>query len=172
MPAGLRHDDGSRHRGVDAGQRAPHRDPYRQVATLPDEPGETRPLCPHDEARPLRVVGLVVVHRGGGVQADDAEGKTSQFVGTLTKELRGKNLIVTIPIKIAGERFRFVVHSPTESHEADMPVVQTDDEAEQKLYLTPGGRYTDEDIKANRVIAIAPAGGGGTGAAVPMADEK
>jgi hypothetical protein len=82
-------------------------------------------------------------------QAGDAAGKTSQFVGKLPQELWGKKVEVTVPsITIAGERFRFGFKSSDEAHDEAMPARMADEE-ERKLYLTPGGKYTAEDIKAN-----------------------
>jgi hypothetical protein len=82
-------------------------------------------------------------------QAGDTEGKTSQFVGKLPKDLWGKKVEVTVPsITIAGERFRFGFQSVNEAHDEGMPARLADEE-ERKLYLTPGGKYTAEDIQAN-----------------------
>jgi hypothetical protein len=82
-------------------------------------------------------------------QPDDAEGKTSAFVGMLPEELRGKSVDVTIPsIRINGERFRFSVKMTVEHHDEDMPA-KVNDAEEEALYLTPGGIYTAADITAN-----------------------
>lgn len=84
-------------------------------------------------------------------QDGDSPGKTSLFVGQLPEELVGRKLDVTIPIiRIDGERFRLGFVSVQESHDAspDMPN-KLASEAEQELYLTPGGRYTAADIQAN-----------------------
>lgn len=82
-------------------------------------------------------------------QDGDAEGRTSQFLGTLPKGLWGLKLEVTVPnIVIAGERFRLGFKSTPEEHDEGMPNKVADDE-ERQLYLTPGGKYTEEDIKAN-----------------------
>jgi hypothetical protein len=82
-------------------------------------------------------------------QAGDTAGKTSQFLGKLPQELWGKKVEVTVPsITIAGERFRFGFRSSTQVHDEEMPARLAEVE-ERKLYLTPGGRYTAEDIKAN-----------------------
>lgn len=83
-------------------------------------------------------------------QPGDAKGKTSQFVGKLPRDLWGKKVEVTIPnIRIGGERFRVGFASAPVGHgDAEMPAKRADDE-ERKLYLTPGGKYTDADIKAN-----------------------
>jgi roadblock/LC7 domain-containing protein len=82
-------------------------------------------------------------------QEGDAEERTSQFVGTLPKGLWGMNLDVTVPnIVISGERFRLGFRSAPEQHDEGMPNKVANDE-ERKLYLTPGGKYTEADIKAN-----------------------
>lgn len=82
-------------------------------------------------------------------QPGDAEGKTSQFLAKLPKELAGKNLEVTIPsIRIGGERFRLGFKSVSAGHEEDL-LDKVSGAEEQQLYLTPGGKYTEADIKAN-----------------------
>lgn len=82
-------------------------------------------------------------------QDGDAEGRTSQFVGTLPKGLWGMNLDVTVPnIVISGERFRLGFKSTPEQHDEGMPNKVADDE-ERELYLSPGGKYTQADIEAN-----------------------
>lgn len=79
----------------------------------------------------------------------DAEGRTSQFVGTLPEELIGRRLAVTVPnIVISGERFRLGFESAADAHNEGMPS-KVEDEEELTLYLTPGGKYTAEDIEAN-----------------------
>src|SRR5262249_39697994 len=50
-------------------------------------------------------------------------------------------------IKIAGERYRFVIPPATDEHEAAPPKAASEDE--KKLFLRPGGIYTAADIKAN-----------------------
>lgn len=85
-------------------------------------------------------------------QPGDAKGKTSLFIGVLPEELRGKAVDVTVPsIRINGERFRFGFKSAAEpAHAADdgMPPKVSEDE-ERQLYLTPGGKYSAADVKAN-----------------------
>lgn len=85
-------------------------------------------------------------------QPGDAAGKTSLFVGKVPAEYVGKKLVVTVPImRVNGERFRLGFSSApaaAESHAEDMPAKVADEE-ERKLYLTPGGLYTEADIKAN-----------------------
>ena len=81
-------------------------------------------------------------------QDGDAEGKTSQFVGTLPEDLRGKPLEVTIPnLRINGERFR-VGFTTAVAHQEEMPAGLPAAE-EQALYFTPGGKYSAADIDAN-----------------------
>ncbi len=82
-------------------------------------------------------------------QPGDSPGKTSQFVGQLPAELKGKAVEVTIPsLTVSGERFRVGFASASTSHDGGMPGKVADDD-EKKLYLTPGGLYTEADIKAN-----------------------
>ncbi|MCY2938830.1 MAG: hypothetical protein NTV55_10790 [Planctomycetota bacterium] len=81
-------------------------------------------------------------------QPGDKDGMTSQLLGHLPNELVGKRLEVTIPtVRIGGERFRvgFASTPPKE----DMPVSNLSAEPEEKLFLTPGGIYTQADIKTN-----------------------
>jgi hypothetical protein len=82
-------------------------------------------------------------------QSGDGEGKTSQFVGTLPKDIAGPKLEVTVPsITINGERFHFAFASSEVPHE-EPPLAKVSGDAERMLYLTPGGKYTADDIKAN-----------------------
>jgi len=82
-------------------------------------------------------------------QPGDKDGMTSLFVGHLPKDVAGKNVEVTIPaIRIGNERFRIAFKSVPDTGEHGMPAKVADDE-EQKLFLTPGGKYTEADIKAN-----------------------
>jgi hypothetical protein len=85
-------------------------------------------------------------------QTGDGDGRTSQFVGKLPRELWGKRVEVTIPtIRIGGERFRLGFESASAHQETSMPPGIGDAE-ERKLFLTPAGRYTVADIKANGAI--------------------
>lgn len=82
-------------------------------------------------------------------QEGDAKGRTSQFVGTLPKGLWGLSLDVTVPnIVISGERFRLGFKSTSEQRDVEMPD-KVGNAEERALYLTPGGKYTEADIKAN-----------------------
>ena len=82
-------------------------------------------------------------------QPGDKPGMTSLFVGHLPKDMAGKNVVVTIPsIRIGNERFRIAFNSVPEAGEHAMPAKVADDD-ERKLYLSPGGKYTEADIKAN-----------------------
>jgi hypothetical protein len=83
-------------------------------------------------------------------QAGDAEGKTSQFVGKLPRELWGQKVEVTIPsLRIAGERFRVGFTNAAVAHAEEGIPAALGAEDEKKLYLTPGGKYTEADIEAN-----------------------
>jgi hypothetical protein len=82
-------------------------------------------------------------------QAGDAAGKTSQFVGQLPREQWGKAINVTIPNFLVGkERFRLSFTNAQEGHGGLTPKGVAA-EAEKKLYLEPGGLYTEADIQAN-----------------------
>lgn len=86
-------------------------------------------------------------------QTGDKEGMSSMFLGQLPKEVVGKPVEITIPsIRIGKERFRLSFQSTNDltgqvgEHSLPAKVVNDD---EKKLYLTPGGKYTEADIKAN-----------------------
>lgn len=82
-------------------------------------------------------------------QDGDADGKTSQFVGTLPDTAIGGAVDVTIPnLRIGGERFRVGFTTAVEQHDTGMPGAVTGSE-EQELYFTAGGKYTHADIEAN-----------------------
>jgi hypothetical protein len=82
-------------------------------------------------------------------QEGDSAGKTSQFVGKLPDAAVGIAVDVTIPnVRIGGERFRIGFTTQAEQHDTGMPAAVTGAE-EQKLYFTPGGKYTQADIDAN-----------------------
>ncbi|MBA4064525.1 MAG: hypothetical protein C0501_12590 [Isosphaera sp.] len=83
-------------------------------------------------------------------QAGDAKGKTSLFVATLPEEMSGKKVQVTVNnIQVGIERFRIAFSNEKAAHDGDGMPSKVADEDEKKLYLTPGGMYTDADIKAN-----------------------
>jgi hypothetical protein len=87
-------------------------------------------------------------------QPGDSEGKTSQFVAALPPDLDSHPLEVTIPsVRIDGERFRIAFASQVAEHEAAMPE-KVADEDEEALYLTPGGKYTADDIEANGRMTV------------------
>ncbi len=82
-------------------------------------------------------------------QEGDASGKTSQFVGQLPESAIGKAIDVTIPnLRIGSERFRVGFTTAVQQHDSGMPAAVSGAE-EQKLYFTPGGKYTQADIDAN-----------------------
>jgi YHS domain-containing protein len=81
-------------------------------------------------------------------QPEDPPGQTSQFEGQLPLELVGSQLHVTVPsITIGEKRYRFDFLT-RDDHAATMPQKVTS-EAERQLYLTPAGKLTAADIKAN-----------------------
>jgi len=84
-------------------------------------------------------------------QEGDAEGMTSQFVGHLPRAVWGKPVEVSIPtIRIRGERFRLGFKSQSNAEHVDLAMpAKLADEAENKVFLTPGGKYTAADIAAN-----------------------
>jgi hypothetical protein len=84
-------------------------------------------------------------------QPDDSKGKTSQFAGPLPNTLKGRSVSGSAHIKIAGERFRFPIPPATDEH-AEPKEVTAD---EKDLFLTPGGIYTEADIKANGRLTAA-----------------
>lgn len=99
----------------------------------------------------VKVIGqpdAVPVELSAVPQEGDVAGKTSQFLGELPEDLRGRSLDITIPnLRINDERFRIGFTMQT-AHQEDMPAGLPVEE-EQALYLTPGGKYTEVDIAAN-----------------------
>jgi hypothetical protein len=82
-------------------------------------------------------------------QPGDPPGSTSRFVVTVPAAITTRPLEVTVPNLVVGEkRFRFTSPVGATDHAAEMPAKVTDDE-ERRLYLTPGGLYTEADIAAN-----------------------
>lgn len=83
-------------------------------------------------------------------QPGDREGRASLFVAKLPDALVGSQVDVTVPnITIEGERFRLGFTTRAETH-GEMPGIRkVVNEEERKLYLTPGGIYTQADIEAN-----------------------
>ena len=82
-------------------------------------------------------------------QPGDPAGKASRFVGRLPRELDGGRVELVVPaMSFGGERNWFAVKSEGEWHRDPMPE-KVSAEEERKLYLTPGGKYTEADIKAN-----------------------
>jgi hypothetical protein len=81
-------------------------------------------------------------------QAGDPSGTSSVFTLELPQQLRGRSLKLTVPqLAIEGKRFRFSCEIGS-THEPSMPAKVTNDE-ERRLYLTPGGLYTEADVEAN-----------------------
>ncbi len=85
-------------------------------------------------------------------QDGDAQGKTSLFVGQLPAAVVGQETNITIPaLRFGTERFRvsFSTQAMKKDHDAHPTQPKVVDKEEAKLYLTPGGKYTEADIKAN-----------------------
>jgi hypothetical protein len=100
-------------------------------------------------------------------QPEDPAGQASRFRAPLGAAWRtAESLEVTIPaIRLGGERWavRFRLDAPAgahaaasaDGHEAELEALPAmpggvADDAARELYLTPGGEYTLEDIRANR----------------------
>lgn len=82
-------------------------------------------------------------------QPGDPPGKASRFTGRLPQELDGGRVELVVPaMTFGGERHWFSVKSEGDWHRDPMPEKVTAEE-ERKLYLTPGGKYSEADIKAN-----------------------
>lgn len=82
-------------------------------------------------------------------QDGDSPGKTSQFTARLPEAAIGQAIDVTIPnLRIGAERFRVGFTTAIQNHDSGMPAAVTGD-AEQELYFTAAGKYTEADIKAN-----------------------
>ena len=75
----------------------------------------------------------------------NGKGTTSQFFGKLPVDLVGKHVKVVIPdLKIAGTHFRFDFRFEAGNPALAERVLQQ----EKDLFLKPGGKYTQADIKA------------------------
>ncbi len=93
--------------------------------------------------------GATAIELAAVPQDGDAADKTSQFLGRLPESTRGRQLDITIPnLRIGGERFRIGFTTSTSIDDQTMPARLPADK-EQQLYLTPAGKYTDADIRAN-----------------------
>lgn len=93
-------------------------------------------------------------------QSGDSPGKTSVLVMKIPKKFTDKSVAVTIPnIRFGTERFRLAFNLENDQHEQEAMhgvIAAKESSAEdEELYLTPGGLYTDEDIKANGGVTAA-----------------
>lgn len=87
-------------------------------------------------------------------QKMDPPDKVAMFRGKLPPELWGKAVTLTVPITINGEAFRFRISSKpadsdAHSEESSPMPTKVGSAKETALYLTPGGKYTADDIAAN-----------------------
>jgi hypothetical protein len=92
-------------------------------------------------------------------QPGDAEGRTSRFVGQVPAHLKSKPLEVTVlGLKVGAERYRLAFQT-VERHgdghgSAALSTPPSGLDDEQRLFLTAGGIYSEQDILANgRVTA-------------------
>lgn len=118
--------------------------------------GQNEAVVLEVEAQPL--TGYVKIE--GGMEAEsfvlapkpqsgDKPGMTSLFVGHLPKDAAGKKVEVTITgVRIGTERFRIAFKSVSDAGAHGIPS-KVEDAEEKTLYLTPGGKYTADDIRAN-----------------------
>jgi len=82
-------------------------------------------------------------------QAGDPPGTTSRFIAAVPSKVTARPLELTVPsLTIEQGRFRFTMTVGPADHAPEMPAKVTDDD-ERRLYLTPGGAYTADDIAAN-----------------------
>ncbi len=80
-------------------------------------------------------------------QPGDSPGSTSRFAGRLPDHCANREVLLTVPrLTIGGERYRFTVTRTAST--VTMPAKVLDTE-EKRLYLAPGGKYTQADIAAN-----------------------
>jgi hypothetical protein len=82
----------------------------------------------------------------------ELEGMSSRFVGETTLRLGSVGLTLTIPYQGRTYRVQWrpenLAPGAVEGGDASMPQAVGSDEA-RKLFLTPGGKYTQADIEAN-----------------------
>ena len=83
----------------------------------------------------------------------DRPGMTSRFIAQLPEPVRGQPLQVTLAgLRIEEQRFvaRFDLPAvPSLDSSPEMPAGVADRGESEQLYLTAGGNYTSDDIKAN-----------------------
>lgn len=88
-------------------------------------------------------------------QAGDSKGMTSLFVTSLPDKMLGSDLVIVVPsITIEEKRYRFSIVTAGLAKSAKMPE-QVSDAKARELFLTPGGKYTQEDIEANGHLTAA-----------------
>jgi hypothetical protein len=103
--------------------------------------------------------GAVPITLLAASQPGEASGMASQFGGPIPAHLLGRMMTISINVPIDGHVYRARFHIKTKapifaahtgSHETlpAMPAA-TGLAEERKLFMTPGGRYTASDIKAN-----------------------
>ncbi len=137
-------------------------DAYHAEAVLDDDDKLVIYLLGSDESRlqpvPLQSMTTYVKQHVSGRAtavllepaplASDPKGTTTRFTAELPESLRDRSLYVVTPgLVIDNERYvlRFQL---TTGNLVAMPAPVSDEQADG-LYLTAGGLYTDEDIRAN-----------------------
>ncbi len=98
---------------------------------------------PDGEVEAVPVVLLPFPQRG------DGPGKTSRFTCKLSRESRGRSLVITVAdLAVDQTRFRLEFAATGGGQGNEAPAADTEEE-ERRLFLTARGKYTEADIKAN-----------------------
>ncbi len=160
------HDDSAGHRSAHGGVVAPIG--RNHVEAVTDTKGNLRVyILGQDETElhpiPVRTLEAEVRATGEAVvrpvalkatrEPGDPEGEASTFVASLPPALQGKpaDLTVTVPVGRKRYRARLELLASGAGHTEATPMPPAPvDAAEQKLFLSPGGLYTEQDIVANQ----------------------
>ena len=102
-------------------------------------------VSPHGES------GSASVDLMPSPQLGDEPGKTARFKGRIPNVYRGRPLTVAVAnVDIDGRRFRLEFDAGAAPDENAVLA----DEEERRLFLTPGGKYTEADIEANGRMTV------------------
>lgn len=83
-------------------------------------------------------------------QQGDGEGKTSQFFGKLPPALWGERLVVHVSdLTVAGQKVSFEFTAPGDP-EGNATTLAARIGQQAKFFRTPGGKYTEADVRANK----------------------
>ncbi|MCW3099363.1 MAG: hypothetical protein JWL77_4981 [Chthonomonadaceae bacterium] len=120
--------------GQDETQMAPISAPTLQAEVLPQNARQVTPLTL--QAAP---------------QYGEMVGHASLFKGLLPANLRSQPLAILLTVPLNGKLYRVRLEPDLHATEPAMPNNPADrsPEEERKLFLTPGGKYTQADILAN-----------------------